>query len=172
MAKVVCNSSPIIGLSMIGKLNLLWEIFDEVFIPEAVYKEVTDGNTFRSFGEKELKKAVQKGHLQIYKINNKAFVEQMIGRLNRGELEVMVAAKELGINRVIIDDRPARNFAETMLLKSIGLVGILTAAKELGKITEVKNHLDILIQENYRISKKLYLEILKLSGEEKTLEND
>ena len=26
MIKVICNSSPIIGLSVIGKLNLLWEI--------------------------------------------------------------------------------------------------------------------------------------------------
>jgi predicted nucleic acid-binding protein len=35
MAKIICNSSPIIGLSIIDKLNLLWEIFDEVYIPEA-----------------------------------------------------------------------------------------------------------------------------------------
>jgi len=33
--KVVCDSSPIIGLSKIGKLDLLWTLFDEVMIPEA-----------------------------------------------------------------------------------------------------------------------------------------
>ncbi len=44
MAKIICNSSPIIGFSLIGKLNLLWEIFDEVYIPEAVYQEVVSGN--------------------------------------------------------------------------------------------------------------------------------
>lgn len=90
----------------------------------------------------------------------------MYGRLHKGELEVMIAAKELKINRVIIDDRPARNFSETMLLKSIGLIGILLTAKKLGLISEVKKYLDILIQEGYRISKKLYLEGLKSAGEE------
>jgi predicted nucleic acid-binding protein len=39
MIKVMCNASPIIGLSILGKLNLLWEMF-EVFIPEEVYNEV------------------------------------------------------------------------------------------------------------------------------------
>lgn len=34
MIRVVCNSSPIIGLSKIGKLDLLWTLFDEVMIPE------------------------------------------------------------------------------------------------------------------------------------------
>lgn len=29
MIKVVCNASPIIALSQIGHLNLLYEIFDE-----------------------------------------------------------------------------------------------------------------------------------------------
>lgn len=36
MTKVVCNSSPIIGLSIIKKLELLWEIFDEVYITEVM----------------------------------------------------------------------------------------------------------------------------------------
>jgi predicted nucleic acid-binding protein len=37
MAKAVCNASPIIGLITIGKLKLLWELFEEVYIPQAVY---------------------------------------------------------------------------------------------------------------------------------------
>jgi len=37
LSTVMCNSSPIIGLSGIGKLDLLWTIFQEVLIPEAVY---------------------------------------------------------------------------------------------------------------------------------------
>ncbi len=33
MIKVVCNASPIVGLYMIGLLDLLYEMF-EVYIPE------------------------------------------------------------------------------------------------------------------------------------------
>lgn len=166
MAKAVCNASPIIGLSIIGKLDLLWQIFDEVFIPEEVYNEVTDNNNLKNFGEYELKEVVKNQNIKLYKIQNTAFIEQMYGRLHKGELEVMIAAKELKISRVIIDDRPARNFSETMLLKSIGLIGILITAKKLGLILEVKKYLDILIEAGYRISNKLYFQGLMSAGEE------
>ena len=36
----MCNSSPIIGLSIICKLDLLWQLFNEDFISEAVYNEI------------------------------------------------------------------------------------------------------------------------------------
>jgi len=37
---VVADSSPLIHLSQIGRLNLLREFFDELLIPPAVYREV------------------------------------------------------------------------------------------------------------------------------------
>lgn len=165
MIKAVCNSSPIIGLSIIKKLDLLWEIFDEVYITEEVYKEVTINEKIRKIGSKELIEAVKNKHIKIYSVKNKLLVEQLYGRLHRGELEVMVAAKELKIKRVIIDDRSARHFAETMLLRSIGLMGILLLAKEYKKIESVKKYLDILIENGFRMSVKLYNQILKSAGE-------
>ncbi len=39
MLKVVCNSYPLIHLVKIGKLELLKDLFDEVLIPGAVYRE-------------------------------------------------------------------------------------------------------------------------------------
>ena len=65
MIKIVCNSSPVIGLSAIGMLNLLWEMFDEVIIPEEVYKEVVEANSKDSYGAKELKNAVECGYVYI-----------------------------------------------------------------------------------------------------------
>lgn len=38
--KFLCNTSPIIGLISIGRLSLLWKLFDEVILPEAVYKRI------------------------------------------------------------------------------------------------------------------------------------
>lgn len=35
----MCNSSPLIHLARIGWLGLLQDFFDEVLIPEAVYRE-------------------------------------------------------------------------------------------------------------------------------------
>jgi predicted nucleic acid-binding protein len=36
----VCDASPLIALSLCDKLDLLDTLFDEVIIPEMVYKEV------------------------------------------------------------------------------------------------------------------------------------
>jgi len=38
--RAVVNSSPLIFLAKIGKLDLLNKLFDEVIIPKAVYEEV------------------------------------------------------------------------------------------------------------------------------------
>ena len=40
LGMVISNSSPIIGLASLGLLHLLWELFDQVIVTEAVYSEV------------------------------------------------------------------------------------------------------------------------------------
>lgn len=165
MIKVICNSSPIIGLSLIGKLNLLWEVFDEVIIPKEVYREVVEANLNNNYGAKELEQAVNEQKIAIYNIKNKTLVDELYGKLHRGELEVIIAARELKVTDVVIDEKAARSFAETMLLQSIGIIGVLIIAKKKGKITELRKYLDLLIKSNYRISKKLYENALRKTGE-------
>jgi len=85
----------------------------------------------------------------------------MVGRLHKGELSVMIAAKELGITYVLMDDVSARKIAESYSLVPIGTVGILKLAKMNGLLSEIKSLLDKLVDNNFRISLKLYNEILK-----------
>ena len=66
----------------------------------------------------------------------------------------MVAAKELDISYVLMDDASARKTAESFSLVPIGTVGILKLAKIKGLIYEVKPYLDKLIENNFRISLK------------------
>ncbi|MCH5585406.1 DUF3368 domain-containing protein [Shimazuella sp. AN120528] len=77
----------------------------------------------------------------------------------------MVAAKELEIERVILDDQSARKTARTMMLKPIGTVGILVLGKESGFIGKVKPLLDRLIDVNFYLSKQFYTKILRDVGE-------
>jgi predicted nucleic acid-binding protein len=44
---VVSDSTALIGLSKIGKIDLLKEIFSRVHIPEEVFKEVTEAGKNR-----------------------------------------------------------------------------------------------------------------------------
>ena len=40
---VVSNASPLINMACIGKLNLLNQLYGELFIPEAVWKLIGSG---------------------------------------------------------------------------------------------------------------------------------
>lgn len=132
MNKAVCNSSPIIALSSIKSLNLLTELFDEIYIPEAVLTEVTKHTGTLLIGRIELLSLVEKNIIKLYQIKNAAAVHQLYGKLHFGELEVIMAAKELSIPSVILDDFSARKLAETFLLNPVGTLGILLLAKQEG----------------------------------------
>ena len=69
MIRVVCNSSPIIGFSIINKLELVWELFDEVYITNAVYEEIVNSNGSKSFGIDDLIFAVQNNNIRIYNLS-------------------------------------------------------------------------------------------------------
>ena len=52
-----------------------------------------------------------------------------------------------------------------MLLKTLGLIGILLLAKKQDKIDSVKKYMDMLIEQDYRVSIKLYNSILVQANE-------
>jgi predicted nucleic acid-binding protein len=165
MIKVVCNSSPIIGLAIINKLDLLWELFDEVIIPQAVYDEIVNSKGNEKYGAKELEVAVSLNRIKVIQVKDGKIVEELYGKLHKGELETIILAKELKINDVIIDEKAARSFAEAMMLQTTGIIGVLILAKKLGRIAKVKQYLDELVNKGYRISKNLYTNALKKCNE-------
>jgi predicted nucleic acid-binding protein len=164
MIKAISHTSPIIGLSMIRQLDLLWKLFD-IYIPQEVYNEVVLEGSENAIGKHELRNAVVEGYIKIHEVVDQDFVNKAYGRLHRGELEVIVAAKEIEANVVIIDEKSARNFAETLMLRPLGLLGILKLAKSRGLISEMKPSLAILVEQKYRISEKLINETLQEVGE-------
>ncbi|SFQ96960.1 hypothetical protein [Desulfoscipio geothermicus] len=93
MSKAICNTSPIVALSLIGQLQLLWELFDEVYVPKAVYREVARGRN-KCFGVTNLQEAVDSGNVTICSVRNREIVNQLYGTLHYGEIEVVVGAKE------------------------------------------------------------------------------
>lgn len=166
MKKIITNSTPIISLSIIGKLSLLHELFEEVYVPGAVYQEIVNGGSNKDYGREELKKFVKEGQFQLLQIKNKQLVNTLYGTLHEGELEVIVGAKELGLQNVLLDERAARSLSKTFLLRPIGTVGILLLAKKKGKIEKVKPLLDQLIANGIFLSKSLYKQVL-IKAEEK-----
>jgi predicted nucleic acid-binding protein len=85
--------------------------------------------------------------------------------LDKGESEAIVLANNINADLIVIDERKARKIAKDIGLNVTGTLGILVEAKQKELIKELKPLLDGLIDNNIRIDKKLYAEILKLVEE-------
>jgi predicted nucleic acid-binding protein len=71
---------------------------------------------------------------------------------------------------LIIDEQLGRKIALNEGLNITGLLGVLLEAKSQGLIFEIKPVMDNLIgQAKFRIASSLYLEVLRLAGEENYL---
>ena len=162
MIKVIVNSSPIIGLAKIGKLNLLWELFDKIYVPVEVFKEVTIKKDTVS---REFKSAITDTKITIYTPKDKGFIKRLYGKLHTAELEVIIGGKELEVDFVVLDEIAARNLAIDLSLVPIGLIGILKFAKSVGLIPEMKKYLLNLKQYGFRISNFLLTKILSEENE-------
>ena len=99
MGRAVCNASPIIGLIKIDKLNLLWELFEEVFIPQAVYDELTSDESRYDTQILALNKAINSEKIRVFKVTNQEFIKQLNSRLHSGEIEVYLAQKSWGLTQ-------------------------------------------------------------------------
>lgn len=89
---VVSDSTILIGLVKIGKLDLLKEIFSKIFIPEEVFKEVVERGKGKP-GSKVIKEAAW---IEVKPVKDKIQVSFLLGSLEKGEAEVLVLARELG----------------------------------------------------------------------------
>ena len=154
----VVNTSPIIYLSAINQINLLKNLFSEIFIPEAVKREVMSGGK-DSFGVKEIK--TQKW-IKTKKIRNKLAKEYLLTEIDDGEAEVIILAEELKASFIIIDDKLARKIAKLRGFNVVGTLRLLVAAKEKGLVNEVKPLIEKLQEAGFWINDNVYKAVLKI----------
>jgi len=137
--KIVSNSSVLIGLSSIGKLNLLRERFPQgILVPEAVRREVIDEGEGRP-GAREISESKW---IKTQKVEDKRIVELLLGDLDKGEAEAIALAREVGAGIVLLDEKDARRGAKRMNLKVLGTVGMLIWGKKVGKLQSLKYELN------------------------------
>ena len=147
--QTVTNSTCLIGLERIGRLDILPQVFSNVMIPLAVQAEV----------------GLSADWLKVRAVQNIAVVATLKTQGDDGEAEAIALAMELGDVLIILDDRNARRIAQQLNLKVIGTVGMLLRAKQKGVIAEIKPLLTALSQADFRISASLVGNALRLAGE-------
>ena len=146
---IVSDSSPLISLAIIGKLDLLEKLYKEIVVPSAVYQEVTEKE--KPFS-KELRRFLSNRSKQIV---NRLAVEVLISDIGIGESETIILALEEKPDLVLIDDLKARKFAKMYGLEIIGTMGILLEAKKNGLVTEIKPLISELLLNGIRIGNRI-----------------
>lgn len=136
---IVSNTTPLISLSKIDRLILLQELFENVFIPDAVYKEVVvQGQGRAGWNLPE--------YIKTKCVKNKMASNFLQAQLDDGESEAIVLAKELNADFLIIDEKKARRVAQLNNIPVIGTIGVLQKAKIQGNIKSIKVCLDKMIE--------------------------
>lgn len=158
---VVCDSTILIGLSKIGRLDLLREVFSKVFVPEEVFDEVGKKGEGRP-GSKGIKEA---HWIDIIPVEDKTQVDLLMISLDKGESEVLALAKQLGADLILLDEEKARKSAAIAGYEVMGLLGLFTLAKKLGLIDQVQPYIVELRTKKFRLSDRVVSEALKRAGE-------
>jgi len=161
---IISDAGPIFSLALIDKLSILENLFEEVFIPKAVWEEITrDENkpfhqvTFNFFKDKVK---------EITGRNDLTFI------MDYGESEAVKLYDELHADFLLIDDKKARLIAENLDVQCVGTIGILSIAKDRGLIDELRSLFHIFLNNRRYYSVKLLNEILIKHGEERLETNN
>jgi predicted nucleic acid-binding protein len=158
---VVSNSTPLIFLAKIGRLNLLEKIFDAVIIPDKVFSEVVIEGKEKGYSDAFLvEKFINKGIISKKNIKIKSLNDMPIGK---GEQEAIELAVKLGIQDILIDEAKGRRFARLYDLQPKGTLWVLTKAFEDDLLSkdELKDNITELIKCGFRIKEDILVDILK-----------
>ena len=145
---VVVDSTCLIGLEQIGRLDLLPNLFEPICAPPEVQRE--SGFSYE--------------WLRIEAPANPNLVSALKVMVDDGEAEAIALAVERNW-KIVLDDRRARDLAQRLGLKIIGTVGILVRAKRSGLLPWIKPLLNELTETGFHLSEDLKREALRMAGE-------
>jgi len=157
---VISNTTPLITLLGIGKLDLLKKMYGNIIVPQAVFAEIERGRHLPFY-----KNLLQVDWIEIKEVQNRVLSKHLQTFLDSGEAEVLVLAEELNADLLLLDEKIARNYAQMNNYTITGSFGILIKAKEADYIKSIKPLLEKAIDNGIFISPKLIKLILTKANE-------
>ncbi len=131
---IVSDTSPISNLVTIGRLPILREVFAEIVVPPSVNDEIL---ALDQFGI-DLTDYTSATWIKAIQPIDTRKVRSLETKLDRGEAQAIVVALEIGCDLLLMDERLGTSIARSEGLRTIGLLGVLVRAKELGIIESVR----------------------------------
>jgi len=157
----VVDASPLIFLAKLERLDLLRQAAGSVCLPQAVADEIRAKPDMAS----QLLEQPLQTWIEVRVVDNRMAVDLLLAELDLGEAEVIVLAKILNAEYVVMDDLDARRFARRVGLRPIGTLGLLLAARLRGEIPSLQAEIQRLEKFGFRASSALKAQILRAAGE-------
>jgi len=147
---IISDTSSLIIFHKIGELKILEKVYGNIFITPEVAEEYGNGLPL---------------WITVKLIDDKKYQEFLETQVDKEEASVIALAKENNDSLLLLDDLKARKLAKKLKLKHTGALGVIHKAKQLGVVDKIKPLLEKLLETNFRISKKILDELLKLNDE-------
>lgn len=159
---VVSNTTPLIGLAIINRFDLLHQIFGQIYISQAVYDEAVVYGYEKGGAKREI---IAAEWITVVPVKDKLAVEVLLDELDLGEAETIVLAREVAAQWVLMDEKKGRRKLDELGLDKIGTVGVLLRAKELGLLSVIEPELEQLRWQGFRINQNFFRASLRQAGE-------
>lgn len=147
---IVSDSTTLIILFDLKRIDLLENLFKRVLIPHRVYEEVS------------LKRSVRlPDFMEVVIVQESDTLDTLQLLLDEGESEAIALAKLMNLP-IIIDEKKGRKIAKNLDLKVIGLLGViyLNVKKGFMSFEDAEAFLQKAVNHGYRIKAKLVDDLL------------
>jgi predicted nucleic acid-binding protein len=159
---IIANSTPLINFAAIRRLDVLENLFKNIYIPLAVESELlTKGERYPTAAE--IRKAE---FIKPLEVKNTLLANTLKLELDDGEADAIVLALEQNGKLLLLDELAGRIIAENYGIPFTGSIGCLVEAKRLGIVSKIKPMLDDMQDKaRFWINPSLYHRILETNEE-------
>jgi predicted nucleic acid-binding protein len=133
---IISDTSCLIGLSNIGEMDILRQLFSTITITPEIAGEYGD---------------VLPDWVIIKSVNKRENINEINKVLHLGEASAIALAMETENTLLILDDKKARKYAKSKGLYITGTQGVLSLAEEHGIITSAQAYLERLRNIGFRV---------------------
>lgn len=155
---MVVNTTPLISLSCVGRLDLLQHLFGGIILAEAVYREI---KAKPSYGYAE----IDQPWIEIRPIAGELNRSFLHTQLDAGEAETIILAQDIAADVVVIDENLGYRMAQQNGLPVVRTLSLLLRAKEKGYITAIKPILEAMMTRGRWYSASVCRTLLEQAGE-------
>lgn len=155
---VVSDTSPLLNLALIERLDLLKSQLSSITVPGQVWDELTEGEA----GLNAVRELRDEGFLTVVEVERSDLFIEIFRELDLGETAAICYAIEQDSDLILLDEKEGRRVARRHNLNVTGVIGVLLKGADAGSV-ELEQELDALRKAGFWISDELYSRVLSES---------